>query len=72
MENSLLYTKINSLPERFQIEANDFIDFLLTKSKNITKPKKRKAGFLKDTFEMSADFDEPLVDFKDYMYEFNS
>ena len=29
--------------------------------------KPRKAGFSKATFEMSADFNEPLEDFKDYM-----
>ncbi len=29
--------------------------------------KARKAGFSKATFVMSADFNEPLQDFKDYM-----
>jgi hypothetical protein len=28
---------------------------------------KRKAGFSKATFEMTADFNEPLEDFKEYM-----
>ncbi|MCD4745406.1 MAG: DUF2281 domain-containing protein [Bacteroidales bacterium] len=67
MENVSLYIKINSLPDRLKVEASDFIDFLLMKSKKITKSKKRKAGFLKGTFEMNADFDEPLEDFKEYM-----
>jgi|GEM_PF-1817058 len=29
--------------------------------------KARKAGFSKATFEMSADFNKPLEDFKEYM-----
>ena len=62
-----LYTKINSLPENLRKEANDFIDFLLQKSKKIKKSKNRKAGFLKGKIEMSSDFDEPLDDFKEYM-----
>jgi hypothetical protein len=30
-------------------------------------PKPLKAGFLKNSFVMAADFDEPLEDFKEYM-----
>ncbi len=67
MEGITLYTKINTLPDNLKVEAYDFIDFLLKKSKKIKKSKKRKAGFLKGTFEMSADFDEPIEDFKEYM-----
>lgn len=33
---------------------------------NAPNKKPRKAGFSKATFEMSADFNEPLEDFKDY------
>jgi len=67
MRSISLYTKINSLPENLRKEANDFIDFLLQKSKKIKKSKNRKAGFLKGKIEMSSDFDEPLDDFKEYM-----
>ena len=42
-------------------------DLILTKREKTIKPKKRKAGFLKGTFEMSDDFDDPIEDFKDYM-----
>ena len=31
------------------------------------KLKERQFGYAKDFFKMSADFDEPLEDFKDYM-----
>lgn len=38
-----------------------------TLKKEKTVVKNRKAGFSKATFEMSADFNEPLEDFKEYM-----
>ncbi len=67
MNNILIYKKIESLPESLKKEANDFIEFLLTK-KPPQEPKKiRKAGFLKGQIEMSTDFDKPLEDFKEYM-----
>lgn len=67
MDNTLLYTKVNSLPENLKMEVFDFVDFLL--QKNIKKKKKHslKFGCLKGTFKMSEDFDEPLEDFKEYM-----
>lgn len=61
-----LYTKISLLPDHLRAEANDFIDFLLNKSK-IKKNTIRKAGFLKGKIKMSPDFDNPLNDFKEYM-----
>jgi hypothetical protein len=73
MQNNSIYTKINSLPEQLKKEANDFIDFLITKEKTFPKDrsekakKTRKAGFLKGKIEISPDFDEPLNDFKEYM-----
>lgn len=64
-----LWYKIYSLPPEMQTEVEDFIDFLLQKStqtQNQAK-KERKVGFLKGTFMMGSDFDEPLDDFKEYM-----
>lgn len=63
--------KIESLPFLMQQEVNDFVDFLLYK----TKKKKQKSdaskqsnfGILKGKIKMSDDFDEPLEDFKNYM-----
>ena len=66
MSNTMLYNKIKSLPENLQSEASDFIDFLLKKNQK-KNGIKRKAGFLKGKIKMSADFDEPLEDFKEYM-----
>jgi len=75
MNNITLYSKINQLPDKLKVEANDFLDFLLEKNKKLilddtkgTKKKKHpKAGFLKGTFIIKEGFDDPLEDFKDYM-----
>lgn len=77
---SLLYTKINSLPEQIQMEALDFIDFLIEKykfsKKKINNKKESKVqkktpkfGSAKGIITyMADDFDAPLDDFKEYMY----
>jgi hypothetical protein len=49
-------------------EVNEFIDKLLTKQKSQAKSKKPVFGCAKGRFKMAADFDEPLDDFKDYMF----
>ena len=61
-----LHTKLESLPPDLKKEVNDFVDFLLNKSKPATK-KSTKFGSAKGKIKMSVDFDEPLDDFKDYM-----
>ena len=74
MSNSLLYTKFNSLPEELKKEVDDFIDKLILRNKNQKKKKGKtkqhgpKFGSAKGMFKMSKDFDEPLDDFKEYMY----
>ena len=67
MENSLLLTKILTLPQHLKNEVEDFIDFLKTKSssKKILTPKS-KFGSGKGIMKMQPDFDEPLEDFNDY------
>ena len=67
MDNTLLYTKVNSLPENLKMEVFDFVDFLLEKNKKKKKKHSLKFGCLKGTFKMSEDFDEPLEHFKEYM-----
>jgi hypothetical protein len=67
LENSLLLTKILSLPEHLKNEVEDFIDFLKTKSsskKSLTQ--KPKFGSGKGIMKMQPDFDDPLEDFNDY------
>ncbi|MBN1926628.1 MAG: DUF2281 domain-containing protein [Prolixibacteraceae bacterium] len=67
MEYIQLYTKINSLPNDIKSEVNDFIDFLMSKRKKEIKKKKPKFGCAKGQIFISADFDEPLDDFNEYM-----
>lgn len=67
MRSISLYKKIDSLPDNLKEEANNYIDFLLSRKPSLKKIKPRKAGFLKGQFEIRDDFDEPLDDFKAYM-----
>ncbi|MBU1718204.1 MAG: DUF2281 domain-containing protein [Bacteroidetes bacterium] len=67
MELVNLYTKISYLPVDLKSEVNDFVDFLLSKKKNNRKKKQPKFGCAKGQIILSADFDEPLDDFKEYM-----
>jgi len=67
VNSSLLYNKLASLPESLKAQVLDFIDSLLKHNKK-EKPNKPKFGSGKGMFKMSADFDEPLDDFKDYMH----
>ncbi|PZU86703.1 MAG: hypothetical protein DI529_08270 [Chryseobacterium sp.] len=65
-----LYKKIENLSPALRKEAEDFIEFLLDKTKKKEKtPKKPKKTFgsLKGKVSLSEDFDSPLEDFKDYM-----
>lgn len=66
MNQIQLYTKINFLPQELKSEVNDFVDFLLRKSKKEKKNKQPKFGCAKGEIYISSDFDEPLEDFKDY------
>lgn len=66
MKQLTLNTKLESLPPNLKKEVNDFIDFLISKSKT-TEKKNAKFGSAKGKIKMSDDFDEPLDDFKDYM-----
>ena len=60
-----LYGKIESLPVEMQKEISLFADFLL--SKKTSHPVIPKFGSLKGKIHLSADFDEPLSDFNEYM-----
>ena len=59
--------EINSLPKALRDEVSDFIDFLKKKAKTKSKLKVREFGFAKGKIKLSADFDEPLDEFKNYM-----
>ncbi len=71
MENISFYSKFNALPDNLKRQVIDYIEFLSGKkreNKKASKPKTPKFGSCKGMFEMSPDFDEPLEDFRDYMY----
>lgn len=68
MENIILYRKLSSLPDHLKSEVEDFIDFLATRTSKNQKKAKPKFGSGKGTFVMKPDFDEPLEDFKEYMF----
>lgn len=69
MDNLFLYNKLASLPDNLKNQVGDFIDFLTSKdNKEKSKGNKPKFGSGKGMFLLKSDFDEPLEDFKEYMY----
>jgi Protein of unknown function (DUF2281) len=70
MSDRLLQSKINLLQsDELKRDLSLYVDFLLTKQlENSTEKKRMRVfGSAKGTFKMSADFNEPLDDFKEYM-----
>ena len=67
MTDLRLYTEFSTLPTELQKEVQDFIAFLKTKARKQRLNKQREFGAAKGFFKMQADFDQPLVDFKEYM-----
>jgi Protein of unknown function (DUF2281). len=60
-------SKFETLPLKFKMEVSDFMDFLIDKSAKSNKKIIPKFGSAKGKIRLSADFDAPLEDFKDYM-----
>lgn len=50
-------------------EVQHFVEFLLYKEKQDKPIKKRQFGCAKDKIVMLDNFDEPLDDFKEYMFQ---
>ena len=67
MTNTSLRMEINTMPKALRDEVSDFVAFLKKKSKPKAKLKAREYGFAKGKIKLSADFDEPLDEFKNYM-----
>lgn len=67
MEQIQLYTNLQYLPNDLKSEVNNFVEFLLAKRKKELKKKNPRYGSAKGQIYMSADFDDPLEDFKAYM-----
>lgn len=55
------------MPKALRDEVSDFVAFLKKKTKSKPKLKAREFGFAKGKIKLSADFDEPLDEFKNYM-----
>jgi len=69
MNNLLLYSKLETLPEHMKAEVSDFVDLLIRKAAGSEKDDKPKPKFGsgRGTFKMAPDFDAPLEDFEEYM-----
>ena len=67
MSDAVLYSHIGLLPDNLKEQVADFVAFLEQTHKPAKKIKERQFGIGKGSFEMAADFDEPLEEFKDYM-----
>ena len=69
MENLKLYNQIESLPQELKREVEDFVQFLLEKSKKREKNRQneRTAGLAQGMIKMKPGFEDPLEDFKEYM-----
>ena len=69
MSEQMILANLQRLPDSLKNEVMDFIEFLLSKNQNskTTEKKRPKFGSAKGKYQMSADFDAPLDDFKDYM-----
>ncbi len=67
MTTTTLISKISTLPNSLKQELMDYVESLLKKHQATKSKKHPKAGCMKGTFEMSADFNAPLDDFNEYM-----
>jgi len=68
MTSSLsLYTKFETLPPDLKQEVNEFVDSLIQKSALQKQKTVPVFGSAKGKIRLSADFDNPLDDFQDYM-----
>ena len=70
MSDLTLYKKIVDLSKPLKREVLAFMNYLIESKYNKNKSHTNhhpKAGCMKGTFKMHADFDEPLDDFKEYM-----
>lgn len=66
MTDIQLFTEISSLPDNLKQQVSDFVAFLKNK-KGGKSLKERKFGYARGFFKMTADFEKPLTDFKEYM-----
>lgn len=68
LNNLNLYGKLATLPDDLRSQVADFVDFLSDRNLESGNRKKPQFGSGKGMFVIKPDFDEPLEDFKEYMY----
>jgi hypothetical protein len=67
-EEKTILMQIQQLSEQMRQEVLHYIEFLKQKyAEQNQKNQNRKAGSQKGKYELAADFDAPLEDFKEYM-----
>jgi len=67
-EEKEILAQIQQLPEQLKQEVLHYVEFLQIKySSQKEKNKNRKAGSAEGKYNLAADFDAPLEDFKEYM-----
>jgi len=69
MTEKLIISQLYQLPENLKVEVLHYVEFLRNKynEKSSEKSQKRKFGSSEGKYKISADFNNPLDDFKDYM-----
>ena len=67
MTINALNTAINNLPEELQKEVAEFVKTIKLKAANSNQLLQRQFGYAKGKVIINKDFDEPLVEFENYM-----
>jgi len=67
MTINALNSAIKNLPKELQKEVAEFVKTIKLKSENSNKLSQRQFGFAKGKVKINKDFDEPLVEFENYM-----
>jgi Protein of unknown function (DUF2281) len=63
-----LVAKLEKLPPEKLAEVEHLVDSWMSEQPHGAIPEKRQFGVFKGKITISDDFDEPLEDFKEYMY----
>ncbi len=71
LSESALLQQYNSFPQELQLAVSAYIELLSEKYNKLinttTEKKKRQFGGLEGKIKVPADFNEPIVDFDEYM-----
>ncbi len=66
MTHQNLYSQLSSLPKELKKQVEDFIEFLILKSRKEKKMKKRISGLAKGLIDLKPDFDSQSVISNEY------